>query len=96
MIHSASSSPSFDPRTEAVKAAASGPAAKPAQSASDQIHIDKASILRAGLQQVPEIRPEVVERARALAADPAYPADSIINKISAAIVYSPDLSEERA
>jgi hypothetical protein len=46
------------------------------------------------LQQVPEIRPEVVERARALAADPTYPSAAIINRISAAIVSSPDLSEE--
>lgn len=96
MIHSASSSPSFGPRTDAVSAAANGPAAKPVSAAPDQIHIDKAALLRAGLQQVPEIRPEVVERARALAADPAYPADDIIRQISAAIVNSPDLSEERS
>jgi hypothetical protein len=60
----------------------------------DQIHIDKASALRSGLQQIPEVRSEVVERARSLAADPTYPSDGIISQISKAIVNSPDLSED--
>lgn len=93
MIHSASS-PSSTPRNDAVTPASSGPARRPTPAPTDQIHIDKAAVLRAGLQQVPEIRPEVVERARALAADPTYPGDAIIARISAAIVNSPDLSEE--
>jgi hypothetical protein len=95
MIHSASSSPTPAPRNDAL-AASSGTASRPPQPPTDQVHIDKAAVLRTSLQQVPEIRPEVVERARALAADPAYPSDGIIKQISAAIVNSPDLSEDRS
>ena len=95
MIHSASSSP-LAPRNDKVAAAPIAPPVPPAAAGpADQIHIDKAAALRASLQQVPEVRPEVVERARALAADPAYPSADIIGKISAAIVNSPDLSEDR-
>jgi hypothetical protein len=94
MIHSASS-PSNAPRNDAVAANASGPS-RPPVPPTDQIHIDKAAVLRASLQQVPEIRPEVVERARALAADPAYPSDRIINQVSAAIVNSPDLTQDNS
>jgi hypothetical protein len=95
MIHSASSS-SSSPAARNIEIAASSTASKsPAQSRPiDQIHIDKASALRSNLQQVPEIRPEVVERAKALAADPSYPSDGIIRQISKAIVNSPDLSED--
>lgn len=96
MIHSASSSSSQASRNDAVAAAASSTATRPPLAPTDQVHIDKTAILRAALQQVPEIRPEVVERAKALAADPAYPSNSIINKISAAIVNSPDLSDEQS
>ena len=48
------------------------------------------------LQQVPEVRPEVVERARALAADPSYPSDAIIRQVSATIVNSPDLTQDNS
>lgn len=93
MIHSASSSSAS--RSNAASATAAGTVSKGPLKAGDQVHIDKAALLRAGLQQVPEIRPEVVDRARALAADPAYPSAGIIAKISAAIVNSPDLTEEQ-
>ena len=93
MIHSASSS-SPSARNDALAAAASNPVSRPARGPVDQIHIDRASVLRTSLRQVAEIRPEVVERARALAADPAYPSDDIIRRISAVIVNSPDLSED--
>jgi len=93
MIHSASSS-SASARNDAIAAAASASTGRALPAPKDQIHIDKSATLRAALQQVPEIRPEVVERAKALAADPAYPSDSIVRRISAAIVNSPDLSED--
>jgi len=93
MIHSASSS-SASARNDASAAAASASTGRALPAPQDQIHIDKSASLRAALQQVPEIRPEVVERAKALAADPAYPSDSIVRRISAAIVNSPDLSED--
>ena len=95
MIHSASSSSSSPiARNIATGAASTAPAAKALSRPVDQIHIDKASALRSNLQEVPEIRPEVVERARALASDPSYPSDSIIRQISQVIVNSPDLSED--
>jgi hypothetical protein len=95
MIHSASSSPG-NVRPETALAAAAHSAPKALRGPSDQIHIDKAATLRSSLQQVPEIRPEVVERARALAVDPAYPSDEIIRTVSAVIVNSPDLSEDNS
>jgi hypothetical protein len=62
----------------------------------DRLSTENTSRLRAALAQQPEIRPEVVERGRALAADPSYPSPEIIRKISAMIVQSPDLSEDNA
>ncbi len=97
MIHSASSSSSSasaNARQVAIAAALPASTAPAKSRPIDQIHIDKASALRSNLQQVPEIRPEVVERAKALAADPSYPSDGIIRAISKAIVNSPDLSED--
>lgn len=93
MIHSASSSPA-NVRHDASLAAAQHAPRKANNGPSDQIHIDKAAALRSGLQAVPEVRPEVVARAQALAADPSYPSDDIIQKVSALIVNSPDLSED--
>jgi hypothetical protein len=95
MIHSASSSPA-NVRPETALAAVAHSAPKALRAPSDQIHIDKATALRAGLQEVPEIRPEVVARARALAADPAYPSDEIIRSVSSVIVNSPDLSDDNS
>jgi len=93
MIHSASSS-SPSARNDAIAAAAQANASRASRGPTDQIHIDRAAALRTSLSQVPEIRPEVVARARALAADPAWPSDDIIRHVSAAIVNSPDLSED--
>jgi hypothetical protein len=93
MIHSASSSSSAA-RNDAIAAAANASVTRLPREATDQIHIDKTAALRAGLDQVPEIRPEVVARARALAADPSYPSDEIIRHVSSLIVNSPDLSED--
>jgi hypothetical protein len=92
MIHSASSSPT-PPCKDAISSVVGqrvlrGPA--------DQIHIDRATALRTSLQQLPEIRPEVIARARILAADSTYPSDKIIRQISAVIIKAPDLSEDLA
>jgi hypothetical protein len=93
MIQSASSSSSSE-RNIAIAAASTASVARTPLKPIDQVHIDKASTLRTSLQAVPEVRPEVVQRARALAADPAYPSDGVISQISKAIVNSPDLSED--
>jgi hypothetical protein len=95
MIQSASSSTPAA-RAIAIAAGSTASAAQVKRPPIDQVHIDKAAALRTSLQQVPEIRPEVVERARALAADPAYPSAGIIRQISQAIVNSPDLSEDQS
>jgi hypothetical protein len=60
----------------------------------DQISTESAAFLRAELVRQPEIRPEVVERGRALAADPSYPSSSILQSIAGKILASPDLSED--
>jgi hypothetical protein len=44
----------------------------------------------------PEIRPEVVARARALAADPGYPSNAILERVSQLILATPDLSEDQS
>jgi hypothetical protein len=51
--------------------------------------------LSAALANQPEIRPDVVARGQALANDPTYPSASILSKVAAAIVASPDLSEDQ-
>jgi hypothetical protein len=95
MIHSASSS-SSTAASNAIATTSHTPPKGVSRGPKDQIHIDKAAALRDGLQQVPEIRPEVVARARALANDPSYPSADIIRHISATIVNSPDLSEDQS
>jgi len=52
--------------------------------------------LRGALERQPAIRPEVVERARALMADPGYPSLEVIKSVAAQIVAAPDLSEIEA
>ncbi|MEI7800603.1 MAG: hypothetical protein EBT98_09010 [Opitutaceae bacterium] len=96
MIHSASSS-SPSARSDALAAASVAAApVRPAPAPSDQIHIDLSSTLRLALQQSPEIRPEVIARARAIAADGSYPSDTILRAISAVIINAPDLSEDHS
>jgi hypothetical protein len=94
MIQSASS-PDRTPRTDLVQAAgqatprAAGP--KP-----DRITTDQAAFLRSQLERQPEIRPEVVERARGLAADSQYPPPEVVRHVAATILAAPDLSEDQS
>lgn len=69
------------------------PPQRPAAPAQDQISTHSAEFLRAELARQPEVRPEVVARARALAADPNYPSTEINRKVAEQILGSPDLSE---
>jgi len=62
----------------------------------DELSTDSASFLRAELTRQPEIRPEVVERARALAVDPNYPSTETLRSIGKLLLNSPDLSEEQS
>lgn len=70
--------------------------ARPFAPRADKISTANAAFLRAELQRQPEIRPEVVERARQLAADPNYPPPGIMKKIAAQILSAPDLSEDQS
>jgi hypothetical protein len=62
----------------------------------DQISIENAVFLRAELARQPEIRAEVVARARLLAADPAYPPLAAVQKVAEQILRSRDLSEDQS
>jgi hypothetical protein len=95
MIHSASSSPDSG-RPDPFAVAGQFAGIRPVRLPPDKLHTAQVNALRESLGLVPEIRPEVVARARALAADPAYPSDRIIRHVSAAIVNSPDLSEDHS
>lgn len=70
------------------------PAARPEGQRPDQISIENAVFLRAELARQPEIRAEVVARARLLAADPAYPPQEAVRKVAEQILRAPDLSED--
>lgn len=59
----------------------------------DRISTESAAFLRGALQRQPEIRPEVVARARALAEDPNYPPAEVLRNVAEQILNSPDLSE---
>ncbi|MCX6953344.1 MAG: hypothetical protein NTV51_14415 [Verrucomicrobia bacterium] len=91
MISSASS-PDRAARPDLVSQA--GPSSpRPYTPRPDQISTDSADYLRGALQRQPAVRPEVVERARAMVADPNYPSPEIIKRVAEQIVASPDLSE---
>jgi hypothetical protein len=62
----------------------------------DQLTTDNAALLRAALARQPEIRPEVVARACALATNPSYPSLSIVRLMAQQILAAPDLSEDES
>ena len=91
MISSTSSS-DRTPRAEAL--AATGPAApRPFSPRPDRLSTASSAFLRTELDRQPEIRPEVVARARVLATDPAYPSKAVIKSVASRILAAPDLSE---
>jgi hypothetical protein len=80
-------------RPENLPAVAAKSAHKAVEDRSDRISTENAEYLRAALSRQPAVRPEVVARARALAADPSYPPMEAIRKVAEQILASPDLSE---
>ena len=72
------------------------PVARTNSPRTDLLSTQNASFLRSELARQPEIRPEVVERARALAADSNYPSREDLKKIAGIILQSPDLSEDQS
>jgi hypothetical protein len=89
------SSPDRAARADSVLAAGQ-PVTRSVQTRSDQISTESASFLKSSLGQLPEIRPDVVARARALAADPSYPSAAIMKGIAGQILSAPDLSEDES
>ncbi|HWL16859.1 MAG TPA: hypothetical protein VNR00_14725 [Opitutus sp.] len=83
------------PHAEALAASAHA-APRPLKPRPDQLSTDSAAFLRSELQRQPEVRAEVVERARALASDPNYPSREVLKHVGAAILTSPDLSEDES
>lgn len=71
-------------------------AGRPAAPRPDRISTESAAFLRAELQRQPEVRPEVVARARALAEDPSYPTAEALRHVAEQILGSPDLSEDQS
>ena len=59
----------------------------------EQLSATNLAVLRSELSRQPEIRPEVVARARALVADPEYPRIPILQVVAQQILRAPDLSE---
>jgi hypothetical protein len=62
----------------------------------DQISTESAAVLKSALSSQPEIRPDVVARAKELAADPSYPSAAIIKNVAQQIIGAPDLSEDES
>lgn len=66
---------------------------RPAAERPDQFTNERTAWLKSAVEQQPAIRPEVVARARALAADPDYPSPRVIQQVARQILAAPDLSE---
>jgi hypothetical protein len=62
----------------------------------DRISTESAAFLKSELQRQPEVRPEVVARANALAEDPNYPPKDVLTQVATQILGSPDLSEDES
>lgn len=77
-------------------AATSPQAGRQTQIRPDRLAIDRLPQLRQALMQQPEVRPEVVERGRQLAADSSYPSPAILRQIGSMLLAAPDLSEDNS
>ena len=93
MIPSTSSS-DRTARTDALAPAPSKPVVR--GPGADQFSAGQSAALRSALAAQPEIRPEVVERAKALAADPNYPPRDVLAKVAGLILASPDLTADES
>ena len=56
----------------------------------DAVEFGGASALRDSFDKIPDVRPDVVARARALVSKPNYPPTEIIKKIATLIAYGMD------
>lgn len=62
----------------------------------DRFSTEQSTQLREALAAQPEVRPEVVERGRALAADPNWPTHAVMAKIGEIIAGSPDPTDDQS
>jgi hypothetical protein len=92
---SSMSSPDRAPRTDSVSAAGES-AVRARAPRPDHISTRNAVLLQSALARQPAIRPDVVERARALAEDPSYPPADVMRRVALQILRAPDLSEDLA
>jgi hypothetical protein len=83
------------PRADLIGAAGQA-APRPVPPRRDLFSSSGAAQLRAELLRQPEIRPEVVARGRALAADPSYPPLSVVTSVARQILAAPDLSNDES
>jgi hypothetical protein len=93
MIHSTSNSHSHP---GAITPADAKPAARPSSTgpARDTLDTTASTALREALAALPEARPEVVEKGRALAVDANYPPRAIIEDLARLFVKSQDPSNQ--
>jgi hypothetical protein len=94
MINSTSSQQGM-PSTAAIDLTQTNPVPRRAVKAGDSLSTANAELLKTKLSSEPGVRPDVVARGRALAADPNYPSMQIIGDVARKIVQSPDPSEEQ-
>jgi len=95
MIQKTSSSDSAG-GPDPVSVTLSKPAVRPLPQQQDSVSTDNVNGLRAALAAQPEIRPEVVARGQALAADPDYPPASVLQRVASLILDAPDPSEDQS
>lgn len=93
MIHSTSPS-DRTARTETVSPVPQKPVVR--GPGADQFSAEHSATLRAALAAQPEIRPDVVERARTLAADPNYPSLDVLRHVAGQLLASPDLTTDES
>ena len=63
-------------------AGVSRPSPQAAQAPADTVDLSRAAALEEAFHNTPEVRPEVVARARELIRDPVYPPEETIRRIS--------------
>jgi len=74
----------------------SKPAVRALPPQEDSVSTANINGLRAALASQPEIRPDVVARGQALAADPNYPSMDVIQHVAGMILNAPDPSEDQS
>ena len=83
-------------RTASVPDEAASPGTARVLRIRDSLQTNKAAELDAALGGQPEIRPDVVARGLALAADPNYPSAAVLGRVASVIVNSPDPTEDQS